>query len=413
MSAVVDSTKSAVGDAKSTFERLRERWPWLEHLLATVQRYNTRRGNVYAAGISFNGILAMVPIVMVLFAIAAFVLAGHPELVDDIKDAVVKAMPGELGDQVEQLIDSAIASRAAVGVIGLLGAAFTGIGWISGVRVGMTEMWGGRVDRNAVMSKVWDLLTFVLLGLAFAVTMAVTALGNGGVVSQILGWVGLDDAGWAPIAIKIVTTIVSVLASWLLFTFVLSRLPLVQIPFRNALKAGLLTAIVFEIIKQLGGFYLKSVLSGPAGVAFGPILGLMVFAYLASRIILYASAWCATDPMNEDYQLSNPDDVGEEGVEDESGASGVAEGASGAGNAGAGARTGTRPGGGAGAGNAGARRPRARGAAAPAAVVVSPTYQVNPVAPAGSLATAAGLGAVVGLIVGRLRPDRRSGDDES
>ncbi|MFW0796082.1 YhjD/YihY/BrkB family envelope integrity protein [Gordonia sp. CPCC 205515] len=415
MSSVVDTTKSTVSDAKSTFERLRERWPWIEHLIATFQRYNIRRGNVYAAAITFNGILAMVPIVMVLFAIAGFVLAGHPEWIESIKDAVVKAMPGELGDQIEQLIDSAINSRAAVGIIGLVGAAFTGIGWISGVRVGMTEMWGGRVERNAVMSKVWDLLTFALLGLAFAATMALTALGNGGVIRSILGWVGLDHAGWAPVAIRIVTTIISIFASWLLFSFVLSRLPLMQIPFRNALKAGLITAVIFEIIKQLGGIYLKSVLSGPAGVAFGPILGLLVFGYLASRIILYASAWCATDPMNEEYQLPNPDDVGEGASEDEDGApaAGVSSGGGGGARAGVGATAGARAGAGAAksAGAAAARRSGAPSTSAP--VVVSPTYQVSPVAPTGSLATAAGAGAVAGLLLGRLsrRPSQSSDDD--
>ncbi len=39
-------------------------------------------------------------------------------------------MPGQLGDQVSDIITSAIDSRTRVGVVGLIGAAFTGIGWI-------------------------------------------------------------------------------------------------------------------------------------------------------------------------------------------------------------------------------------------------------------------------------------------
>ncbi|MGC4962194.1 YhjD/YihY/BrkB family envelope integrity protein [Gordonia sp. DT101] len=307
MSSMVDSGKSAVARGKSAFAGARERWTWLEHLIQTVQRYNDRRGNLYAASISFNGILALVPIVMVVFAIAGFVLANQPDLLKELQDAVVKNMPEGLGDQVSDLIDSAIASRAAVGIVGLIGAAFTGIGWISGVRLGMTEMWGGRVNRNAVMSKVWDLITFVVLGIAFAGTMALTALGNSGLTTEVLSWVGLEDASWAPAVVRTVSVIISVMATWLLFTFVMSRLPLVQLPFRNTLKAGLLTAIAFEIVKTVGGIYLQSVLSGPAGVAFGPIIGLLVFAYLASRIVLYAAAWCATDPINEEFQVTEED----------------------------------------------------------------------------------------------------------
>lgn len=355
MSSTVDSAKSAVDSAKSTYERLRERWPWFNHILDTVERYSDRRGNLYAAAFSFNGILAMVPIIMVAFAIAGFVLAGRPETIDEIKNSVVHAMPGELGDQVEKLIDSAISSRTAVGIVGLLGAAFTGIGWISGVRTGLTEMWGGRVSRNPVMSKVWDLITFVVLGLAFAVTMGLTALGNSQLTHKVLGWVGLADEGWAPVLVRIVSIAVSVLASWILFAFVLARLPLIALPIRNTLKAGLITAIVFEIVKTIGGVYLKSVLGSPAGVAFGPILGLMVFAYLASRIILYASAWCATDPMNATFQ------VAEEEAEAEDAAA----------------------------------------VARPA--VVSPNYQVNPVAKPAGLFAAAGIGAAIMAIIERIR----------
>ncbi|MXP23075.1 inner membrane protein YhjD [Gordonia sp. HNM0687] len=347
MSSVVDSAKGTAERAKSGFATARERWTWLEHLIQTVQRYNDRRGNLYAASISFNGILALVPIVMVAFAIAGFVLANQPEILDQIQDAVVENMPGQLGDQVGDLIDSAIASRTTVGIVGLVGAAFTGIGWISGVRAGMTEMWGGRVTRNLVMSKVWDLLTFAVLGVAFTLTMALTTLGNSDLPNTILSWVGLDDASWAPTVIRAVSITVSVFASWLLFTIVMARLPLVQLPLRNTLKAGLVTAIAFEIVKTVGGIYLKSVLSSPAGVAFGPILGIMVFAYLASRIVLYAAAWCATDVANEQYQVEEEEQT-------------------------------------------------------PPPVLVSPNYQVSPAPRPATLVAVAGIGAAASAVVGWL-----------
>ncbi|NDK89891.1 inner membrane protein YhjD [Gordonia desulfuricans] len=351
MGAVVDRIKAVIAWATALFADLRRRWHWLDHLLAMQERYSHRRGNLYAASISFNGILALVPIIMVAFAIAAFVLARQPEVIDQIKDAVVKELPGAMGTQVEQVIDSAIDSRTTVGVVGLAGAALTGIGWISGVRNGMTEMFGGRKNRNAVVSKGTDLLTFALLGIAFAVTMALTTLGNqGSLLRKILEWAGADEASWAPSVLRFAAIIVSITASWLLFSFILSRLPLVPLPFVNTMRAGLVTAIAFEIVKNLGGIYLRSVLGSPAGVAFGPILGVMVFAYLASRIILYATAWCATDPINAPYQVVDEVDEG--------------------------------PG---------------------APVTIRPVVEVNPTSRVGVLAGAAALGAVAGALVDRFR----------
>src|SRR6202000_1047803 len=57
-------------------------------------------------------------------------------------------------------------------------------------------------------------------------------------------------------------------------------------------------AIGFELFKMAGTIYLKSVLHSPAGATFGPVLGLMVFAYITARLLLFASAWAATSKHN-------------------------------------------------------------------------------------------------------------------
>ena len=345
MASVIDSGKALVARGKDEFESARQRWGWLDHILRTLERYNDRRGNLYAASITFTGILSIVPIIMVAFSVGGFVLAAHPEWLDSIKDEIVKAMPGELGTTVESAIDSAIQSRATVGIIGLVGAALTGIGWISGVRIGMTEMYGGRVERNAVKSKLSDLVIFVLLGIAFLVTLGLTALGNSGLINKILEWTHVDGFTGSTVFVRILAIAVSLAATWLLFVFVFARLPLNRLPFRNVLKAALLTAVIFEVLKSVAGIYLKSVLSSPAGAAFGPLLGIMVFGYLASRIVLYATAWCATDTANEAFQVVDPTEQPE-----------------------------------------------------PPTVVVRPVYEVNPVPKPGALGAAAAVGAAMALV---------------
>ncbi len=55
-----------------------------------------------------------------------------------------------------------------------------------------------------------------------------------------------------------------------------------------------MAAVAFEIFKQVGSIYLRSVVTGPAGATFGPVLGLMVFAYITARLMLFATAWAAT-----------------------------------------------------------------------------------------------------------------------
>lgn len=300
MGAIVDRIKALVARAVALFETLKTRWPWLGHILATLTRYGERRGSTYAAAIAFSGILALVPILMVSFSIAGFVLASRPDLVDTLVREVVEAMPGQLGETVGDIITSAIDSRGAVGLIGLVSAALTGIGWMGLVRTGITDMWGGRTSTNAILAKVKDLGMFVVLGLVFVLTIALTVIATGPIALKVTEWLGLGDVSEL---LKLGSQLIAVLGTWGLFIVVLARLPRHRLPVRVVLWPALATALIFTALKTLGGLYLQSVLNSPAGVAFGPILGMLAFAFLASQIVLYASAWIAANPRNEQYQL--------------------------------------------------------------------------------------------------------------
>ena len=100
------------------------------------------------------------------------------------------------------------------------------------------------------------------------------------------------------IVLRVASIVISLLISWLLFTWMIARLPRESISFRSAARAGLMVAVAFEIFKQVASIYLESVVTGPAGATFGPVLGLMVFAYITARMILFATAWAATSKEN-------------------------------------------------------------------------------------------------------------------
>ena len=68
-------------DAKpSKLEQLREKYPWLDHLVRAGARYTDHHGNHYAAAITYFRILSLVPLLMIAFAVAAYVLFFNPNL---------------------------------------------------------------------------------------------------------------------------------------------------------------------------------------------------------------------------------------------------------------------------------------------------------------------------------------------
>ncbi|HZN82524.1 MAG TPA: inner membrane protein YhjD [Mycobacterium sp.] len=281
-------------------DRLRARYGWFDHAMRAQERYKDSKGDFYAAGITYFTVFALFPLLMVGFAIAGFVLASQPDLLAEIEDKIKSAVSGDFAEQLVKLMESAIDSRTSVGIIGLATAAWAGLGWMANLREALTQMWGlmRHEPPGFLRTKLSDLTAIVGFFVAIVVTIALTALGSSGVMKRILELVGLQDVPGVSLALRVASLLVSILVSWLLFIWVIARLPREKVTFRSAMRAALLAAVAFEIFKQVGSIYLRAVVTGPAGATFGPVLGLMVFAYITARLILFATAWAATSAEN-------------------------------------------------------------------------------------------------------------------
>jgi membrane protein len=263
-------------------------------------RYQKSKGDFYAAGITYYTIFALFPLLMVAFSVMGFVLASRPEVMAEMENRIKSVVSGNLGQQLVNLIDSAIDSRTSVGIIGLAMAAWVGLSWMNNLREALSQMWEQRDgEKGFVRTKLSDLLALLSAFVAIAVTVALTALGDGSVLSSVLSWFGVQDFPGLGFGLRAAAIVVSMLVSWLLFTWMIARLPRESISFRSSVRAGLLAAVGFEIFKQVASIYLRSVVHGPAGATFGPVLGLMVFAYITARLVLFATAWAATSSDNQ------------------------------------------------------------------------------------------------------------------
>jgi membrane protein len=281
-------------------DRLRARYRWFDHVMRAQERYRDSKGDFYAAGITYFTIFALFPLLMVGFAAAGFVLSRNPELLADITAQIKSKVSGDFGEQLVDLMDSAIESRTSVGIIGLATAAWAGLGWMANLREALSQMWGlmRHEPPGFVRTKLSDLTAIVGLFAAIVVTIALTALGNSDLMKRVVEWLGLQDVPGVSIALRVASLLVSVLISWLLFIWIIARLPRESVSFRSSVRAALIAAVGFEVFKQLGSIYLQSVMHGPAGATFGPVLGLMVFAYITARLILFSTAWAATSTEN-------------------------------------------------------------------------------------------------------------------
>ncbi len=289
-------------------DRFRLRYQWFDHVMRAQDRYQNSKGDFYAAGITYFTIFALFPILMVAFAITGFVLASQPELLADVTGRIKSAVSGDLGQQLVELMDSAIESRTSVGIIGLATAAWAGLGWMANLREALSQMWGLQRQESPgfIRTKISDLTAIAGLFVAIALTVALSALSSSGLMRNVVEWLGLQNLPGVSISLRIASILVSLLISWLLFTWMIARLPRESITFRSATWAGLMVAVAFEIFKLVASIYLRAVVTGPAGATFGPVLGLMVFAYITARMILFATAWAATARENVEAARVDP-----------------------------------------------------------------------------------------------------------
>ncbi|BDD81398.1 inner membrane protein YhjD [Tsukamurella pulmonis] len=286
-------------------QKYRDKWPWFDHLVDAGMRYQDKKGDYFGAGITYFSVFALFPLIMVAFAIGGYVLINDAELLAEIKNQINTVISEEsLRKSVSDLIDQAIDSRSTVGIIGLAGGLWAGLGWMANVRAGLTEMWDSEVpEQNFVKTKIADLGALAGLFVALVACIALMAAGSSPLTGKLLKAAGLDDMPGLHFLISGATLLVTLLAMWLLWTFVIARLPRVQFPWRNATRAGLLTAVAFMILTQLATLLIGSAIRSPAGATFGPILGIMLFIYFTARIVLFATAWAATDPRNQRYVI--------------------------------------------------------------------------------------------------------------
>lgn len=268
---------------------MNRRVPWLDslfgnptwrHAVRAQRRYDGAQGDFYAAGISYFTVFAIFPLMMVGFAVVGFVLASRPEKLAEIDTRVKAAVPGEFGVQIVSLMDAAIGSRTSVGVIGLASALYVGLLWMQRLRAALSQMWGQDYPPPGFLNtKMSDVAALVAAFLASLLTIGFSALATS----------ALELTGFA----RLGSLVVSVLTAWLLFTTMIARLPHDPLPMSGCARAGLLAAVGFELFKQVGSIYLRTVMHGPAGVTFGPVLGLLVFVYLTARLVLFAACWAA------------------------------------------------------------------------------------------------------------------------
>jgi membrane protein len=272
-------------------ESYRVRWSWFDHLLRTVRRYQSQRGDRLAGAVTYFAFLSFFPLLALAFSIFGYVITVWEDARLTLIAALNQQLPGLAESvRVEQLADA----RAGAGLVGLVGLLYAGLGALDALREALRDMtMSGVPPVNMIVGRLRDLVALLLIG----VTLLFSSMAGGFAVSAtgtVLGWLGLDESSLATGLVRAAAMLIGLGADTLVFLVVLGWLGRLWEPRRALLKGAVVGAIGFEVLKQLAALLLSHTLNNPIYGTFAVVVGLLVWINLSARWTLYVTAWTAT-----------------------------------------------------------------------------------------------------------------------
>ncbi len=209
-------------------------------------------------------------------------------------------LPGVVGTGDGQVRIRDIEDYAAtVGLFGLVGVIYSGLGWLSGMRqaLGVMFVTPRGEQPNFVLGKLRDLGTLLLIGLILLTSVAISGAVTG-FSSAILRLIGIDPESLVPnIVLVVLGHALAIVASTVLLLAMFKLLITHSyLPRRSMQEGALLGAIGFEGLKLVANLLLGGTAGSPAFQAFGVALILVVWINYFSRLVMYAASWAYTSP---------------------------------------------------------------------------------------------------------------------
>ena len=286
---------SVVSGAKARLRAVRERRPFIDHVVRMVEHYGKVNGSALAAAVTYFAFLSFFPILALSFAIFGQVTKVYTSAQDTLVDAANSVLPGLVGPPDGVPLDTLQSAAPGIFSVGILLTLYSGLGWLSGMREALVAVFEEppREQPGFVKGKIRDILALLALGSILIVSVAVSGVTTK-LITPILDWLQLGPV--AGVFLAIVAVILGLAANSLLFFAFFRLLAAPEVPTRSLWSGALLGAVAFELLKQLSTYLLKTTANSAAFQAFGIALILVVWINYFSRVVVFAASWAHTSP---------------------------------------------------------------------------------------------------------------------
>ncbi|MCK4857310.1 MAG: YihY/virulence factor BrkB family protein [candidate division Zixibacteria bacterium] len=208
-----------------------------------------------AASISFYAILSFLPFIILAVSISSFFVASSEAAFARIQEFLVQALPVSTTAALN-LVSSTVAQKAVYGIVGLIGLLWGSMRIFTILEQAMGRIWRAPAQRAFWESRMVSLISIPLMAVFLLASIAVTGLISVAKQSAIpiLG-LSLTEL---PGVTRLLTSLLPVFLSTMLFLSAYYLLPKRWDHLRNAFWGALLAGVLWETAKLLFDYYIKN-----------------------------------------------------------------------------------------------------------------------------------------------------------
>jgi membrane protein len=269
---------------------LRNWSPYFDHFCRAVLRYDAVQGGRLAAAIAYYGFFAVFALLLIGYSIFGILLTNNVELLTIVRDFLRQNLP--FLD-----IQAILESGRTVGIVGIVGLTFTGIGWVEAIRSSQRLIW--RVPEQPGYIGVRQALDLLVL-VGILVLLALSQLAVYG-LELVLNWLATG------IVRSTVSLLLTISVNMLLAAALLAAVPRLRMTVRRLAPPVLQVGIGITLLNTVGRGFVNLVQHNPAYALVGSAVGVLVYLYVFNQLLLFGAAWAATSPHGRVVDLSADD----------------------------------------------------------------------------------------------------------
>lgn len=247
-------------------------------------RFQSNKLTMAAGYLTYSTMLAIVPLIMVVFAIfSAFPVFN--EVTTDLKLFIYDNFAPNAGDAVQHYIDSFVSNSSKMSAVGIIGLIVVALMLIFSIDNTLNDIWHNTKMRPPLISFAiyWMILTLGPL-------LAGSSIG----ISSYIFSLEMFSPDGALSFSHYILKLAPFALTWLAFTLVYLIVPNTKVRFRDAAIGALLAAIFFTLGKQVFIWYVTTFPSYQAIYGALAVLPIMiVWIHLSWLVVLIGAQFAA------------------------------------------------------------------------------------------------------------------------